>query len=548
MDLGFILVTIVALIYVRKDFATQRDIKWLSLRIRGSLSEAVANDGIASRSLEINRLNQLVSAAFIKSSNYARRRESLEREYEKGACLFGSPDPVGKALSLLWRNFCSFSVGVAYYSRQGDVYRYEGKSFLSRLKGATSLLANTKDSGFVEFASELGVGSVYLQRVNENDVFVVFFRNSSQITSSNISTSVRALSHQVSNSLLVASELKAKERQADLYFGLSHDLKAPGNTAFFALKELQSRGVKDESGLLGIIESSLSEQQLLIGDILELSKYQNGDLFTNSERFSLSRLLRDVRSGFSSWAYQYNGELRLELPCMEVLVDADERQLKRIVCNLITNAFKYGGGGEVVLSLNVQSGGVVVSVRDSGLGLDEGQCEGVFSAFSRFNEDRSIEGVGLGLYICSLLAEANNCELGYKKEEYSEFYFSMKVAETLECSGADSGVVESALIVDDDPLVTRAVKRQLMCTVKNITTANSVGEALQLLRSNSFSIIITDYFIGSDTPESFLVHATNTPVVLLAGDSVECNFPISSRIEKGRGFEKVREIVIQIAN
>ena len=92
------------------------------------------------------------------------------------------------------------------------------------------------------------------------------------------------------------------------------------------------------------------------------------------------------------------------------MIDGDALRLQQTVMNLVVNAFRYTlPGGKVDLSLTRMNGRALISVSDTGIGIPEKEQERVFDRFYRSSEARGmgVNGSGLGLNICRLVAEAH---------------------------------------------------------------------------------------------------------------------------------------------
>src|SRR6185312_4114415 len=91
-------------------------------------------------------------------------------------------------------------------------------------------------------------------------------------------------------------------------------------------------------------------------------------------------------------------------------VQADVNRLEQVLINLMENAIKYSPkGGVIAVRLRREGGGVLIQVQDPGIGLPPGAAERMFSPFERgINAERlSLPGLGLGLYVCRMIAEAH---------------------------------------------------------------------------------------------------------------------------------------------
>jgi hypothetical protein len=109
-------------------------------------------------------------------------------------------------------------------------------------------------------------------------------------------------------------------------------------------------------------------------------------------------------------------------------VIADRYRLIQVITNFLSNAIKYSNENkEVILSITHDNQTVTVSVKDEGAGISRDYLPYVFERFFRIKKTRSIEGIGLGLYLCRQIIRAHNGQVWVESEEGegSIFYFSV---------------------------------------------------------------------------------------------------------------------------
>ena len=166
-----------------------------------------------------------------------------------------------------------------------------------------------------------------------------------------------------------------------------------------------SRHSLDEALLersLGSIQRATNRLAAITQDLLDVARWQRGDLSLRPARLNFARLVRDVVRGFQK---RLGDRQRLELHVARGrhLVIADPARLEQVCQNLLENAFKYSpDGGDVRVDVRSQSGGVLLEVSDHGIGIPVGSAEMIFEPFGRAAnaERRGLPGMGLGLYIC----------------------------------------------------------------------------------------------------------------------------------------------------
>ena len=174
------------------------------------------------------------------------------------------------------------------------------------------------------------------------------------------------------------------------------------------LQLAQSREDLDDALLkraLASIQRATSRLAGITQDLLDVARWQAGDLPLSPTRLDFRKLVRDVVRG-----YQDHVERRVLLKVARGrhTVIADAGRLEQVCENLLDNAFKYSpDGGDVYVEVRSEVGGVLLRVRDQGIGIPAGAADMIFEPFGRAAnaERRSVPGMGLGLYVCRSIVE-----------------------------------------------------------------------------------------------------------------------------------------------
>jgi two-component system phosphate regulon sensor histidine kinase PhoR len=230
-------------------------------------------------------------------------------------------------------------------------------------------------------------------------------------------------------------KLKKLERVRSEFLGnVSHELRTP----IFAIQgmlETLLRGALDEKEVnRGFVERALSNTQrlnVLLGDLIEISRIESGEMKMSFRYFSIHELLEHVMREVEESARQKNITLELVSDGTPSEVLGDKERLKQAMVNLVDNAIKYNKpGGRVTVCDQKTDSGMRISVRDTGTGIPKEHLPRIFERFYRVNKERSREagGTGLGLAIVKHIIEAH----GSKVEVHSEvgkgsvFTFTLK--------------------------------------------------------------------------------------------------------------------------
>jgi len=193
----------------------------------------------------------------------------------------------------------------------------------------------------------------------------------------------------------------------------------------------------------------------LIRDVLDLATSQAGQLRLELESLDLLETLRAAIEAGEELARQKGLEWKISVPAGPLMVMGDRTRLRQVLLNLISNAVKFTEHGRVEVQIEGQEGGVLVSVRDTGLGIAAGEQEIIFDEFrqSERTTARGYGGMGLGLAISRRLVELHGGRIGVQSSGQdgagSTFYFTLPVIQQPqedEISSLDKGRFVALLV------------------------------------------------------------------------------------------------------
>lgn len=228
-----------------------------------------------------------------------------------------------------------------------------------------------------------------------------------------IVVSARDVTHRV----LLESQLKrarshaenAARAKAQFLANMSHEIRTPMNGVLGFAELLQRRDIDEESARYAeLIERSGRSMMMLLNDILDLSKIETGQLKVTSETFDITRLARDCVELHQAQAERKGVSLGLtEGADIPSLISSDPLRLRQIMLNLIGNAVKFTESGGIEVAVARKQTQLVISVEDSGIGIDESRLGMIFDPFvqAESSTTRRYGGTGLGLSISRQLAE-----------------------------------------------------------------------------------------------------------------------------------------------
>ncbi len=214
---------------------------------------------------------------------------------------------------------------------------------------------------------------------------------------------------------------KTEKLRKDLLANVSHDLRTP-LTMIKAyaemIRDLSGNNPEKREKHLGVIIDESDRLNLLVNDILNLSKLQSGAMEMDRRVIDFSALIKDIVSRFAML-----DETKIILECAEgIHISADSKMLGQAVYNLIINAINYSGVDTVMVRLFMtQSGKVRFEVADKGVGISAEQLPYIWERYYKVNRSenykRAVKGTGLGLSIVKGVFEAHGFEYGVESEE-----------------------------------------------------------------------------------------------------------------------------------
>jgi signal transduction histidine kinase len=224
--------------------------------------------------------------------------------------------------------------------------------------------------------------------------------------------------------------------KSEFLANMSHELRTPlgaviGYSEILLERVFGELNAKQAEYLQNILSSS-HHQLSLINDILDLSKVEAGHVDLDLSTFSLPDVLDYALTLVRGPATQYGVTLLLEVDSRVGTVTADERKVKQILLNLLSNALKFTpDGGRVELRATLTDGKVEVAVCDTGVGVAPADQEIIFEEFRQVGGEhtRKREGTGLGLALARKFVLLHGGSIGVRSAPGtgSTFTFTLPV-------------------------------------------------------------------------------------------------------------------------
>ncbi len=226
-------------------------------------------------------------------------------------------------------------------------------------------------------------------------------------------------------------ELSSIETMKDDFIAnVSHEIKTPLAVIRGYASALQRGNLSEEEQreYAATIASASESLSVLISNILRINKLENQEIVPNAAPYDLTRQLSDCALAHEEqWERKHiDFDAQLE---ERVMILADESMLEIVFNNLIANAIKFTEpGGRIVLRQEKAGGDVVVTVSDTGCGMDEETVKHIFDKFYQGDSSHSREGNGLGLALVKRVLDISGGSIAVRSApgEGSEFIVRLK--------------------------------------------------------------------------------------------------------------------------
>ncbi len=232
------------------------------------------------------------------------------------------------------------------------------------------------------------------------------------------------------------SEAETMNRLKDVFLSnMSHELRTPLISILgYAdiLKDVTSD--PETKDIANVLHQSALRLTDTINMILDLSMLEVGNLYLHLNTVDIGEVLKNVCSNYSGKTTQKGIVLHNEVAIKTHFVDADQRIIAQVLDNIVNNAVKYTSKGTIEVSARRENEQIIVSVKDSGIGIKEEHFPIIFEEFRQVSEglDRRFEGTGLGLNISKRFIDKMNGTIWVESEfgKGSTFHIALKASKT----------------------------------------------------------------------------------------------------------------------
>ena len=210
------------------------------------------------------------------------------------------------------------------------------------------------------------------------------------------------------------------------FFGnISHEFKTPLNIILGIVqlidKNIDSDNITKENLLrhVNIMRQNSYRLLRLVNNLIDISRIDIGYYNLQSSNYNIVKVIEDITLSIAEYIKHKKINLLFNTDFKEIMLACDVDKIERVMLNLLSNAIKYtDDGGSIQVSLNKVNNDVIISVKDSGVGIPKDKLELIFDRFGQVNSilSRRCEGSGIGLSIVKSIVQMH----GGKIEVFSE--------------------------------------------------------------------------------------------------------------------------------
>jgi len=218
----------------------------------------------------------------------------------------------------------------------------------------------------------------------------------------------------------------------------SHHLRSPVTNLRWVIEFLMSGragNIRDgQKKYFEILEKNTKKMNILLRDLLIVSRFESGDFFSDKKETSLVEITQKALLDLKEEIDSFNAEINLNIEESLGKVFVDPLQIEIVIRNLLENAIFYGEKEQktkVEVTIEKNSKKVYFKVKDDGIGISETDKKNIFKKFFRSQNATEYQttGSGLGLYINKIIIENLGGKIGFKSKENegSTFWFYLPI-------------------------------------------------------------------------------------------------------------------------
>ena len=333
-----------------------------------------------------------------------------------------------------------------------------------------------------------------------------------------------------------AQALAASRAKDEFLAKLSHELRTPLNPVLLLATEAAQNPLlsSDVRGDFNTIARNVMLEARLIDDLLDLTRIAQGKLALEMQPINAHATLEDALQMVSEEMAEKKIVPKLQFSASQSVVIGDDVRLKQVFWNVIKNAAKFTPiAGEIIITTAQTNGHLLVSVNDTGIGMNAGELERVFKAFSQGDHSETdahrFGGIGLGLAISRAIVELHAGSIhavsaGRDRGTTVLIRLPLAVGSTTTDRGSTTsveftnsaslskaGVGRRVLLVEDHKPTSLALKSLLGRRAHTVVIAGTLAEARTAIATSDFDLLVCDIGLPDGDGCDFMAELRERP-------------------------------------
>jgi len=221
----------------------------------------------------------------------------------------------------------------------------------------------------------------------------------------------------------ILRQKKISEMKSDFINNMTHEFKTPIATISVATDSITNDKVVNDPERIryftGMIKKENARMNRQVEDILTIARLDKKDFEFNWEAINVHDLIEDAIQGIILQVEKRGGKIEANLKAANSMITTDKMHCTNVVYNLLDNAIKYSAESpEILVSTFNKTNGVVISVKDNGIGMTKAVQNKIFERFYRQSSGNihNVKGFGLGLSYVKAVLEANQGTISVQSE------------------------------------------------------------------------------------------------------------------------------------
>jgi two-component system, OmpR family, sensor histidine kinase BaeS len=227
----------------------------------------------------------------------------------------------------------------------------------------------------------------------------------------------------------LAENLNAQENLRKKLTGdVAHELRTPLTTLQTHIEAILDGVWEPSAQRITSCHEEIMRINRMVGDLEKVSKYESENFILDKTEFNLMDLVKNVIVNFEGEFLNKN--IKVDFHGHDANYYGDKDKLTQVVVNILSNALKYTpDGGNIIVSVNKNSEGIEIIVKDNGIGISDEDLPYIFERFYRADKSRSRQtgGAGIGLTITKSIIDAHKGEIEVKSKINEGTEFKVKL-------------------------------------------------------------------------------------------------------------------------